>query len=101
KTVAINSIKLSALIDTGSDISLMCTDSYVKIGAPTLVKRQIKFRGVGSSENVTLGETHVDVRIDGCNFSMTFHIIPYVLLQHAMLIGTDFLNNAKLRIKKG
>lgn len=56
KTVAINSIKLSALIDTGSDISLIRADSYVRIGVPTLVKRQIKFRGVGSGKNVTLGE---------------------------------------------
>lgn len=40
KTVAINSVELSALIDTGSDISLMRVDSYVKIGAPELIKRK-------------------------------------------------------------
>lgn len=79
----------------------MRADSYVRIGVPTLVKRQIKFRGVGSGENVTLGETHVDVCIDGCNFGMTFHVVPDAFLQHAMLIGTDFLNNAELWIKEG
>lgn len=36
KIVAINTIELSTLIDTGSDISLMRADSYVKVGAPAL-----------------------------------------------------------------
>lgn len=101
KTVAINSVELSALIDTGSDISLMRADSYVKIGAPALLKRQIKFRGVGSSENITLGEACVSVCVDGCFFGVTFHVVPDALLQHAILIVTDFLNNVELQVKEG
>ncbi|XP_029178535.1 uncharacterized protein K02A2.6-like [Nylanderia fulva] len=101
KTVAINSVELSALIDTGSDISLMRADSYVKIGAPALIKRQMKFRGVGSDENVTLGEVYVSVCVDGCFFGVTFHVVPDALLQHAILIGTDFLNNVELQVKEG
>lgn len=79
----------------------MRADSYVKIGAPALIKRQIKFRGVGSGKNVTLGEMHVDVCIDGCIFGMAFHVVLNALLQHAILIRTNFLNNVELQIKEG
>lgn len=47
--------------------SLMRTDTYVKIGAPKLTERQMKFRGVGSGEITTLGGTRVNVSIDECS----------------------------------
>lgn len=61
KMIAIDGNEYSALIDTGSNISLIRVDCYsIKIDAPTLINKQIKFRGVGSSENITLGETCVN-----------------------------------------
>lgn len=31
---------------------------------------------------------------------VTFHVVPDALLQHAILIGTDFLNNVELQVKE-
>ena len=50
---------------------------------------------------MTLGETNVNVFVDNCLFNITFHVVPDVLLQHAILIGTDFLNNVELQVKEG
>jgi len=39
---------MEALIDTGSDISLMHAEQYVRIGAPKLGKKTIPFRAIGA-----------------------------------------------------
>jgi len=56
KEVSINNRKIEALIDIGSDICLMRADQNIRIGAPKLRKNKIQFRGIGSGDNVTLGE---------------------------------------------
>lgn len=48
-----------------------------------------------------LGKTHVNIHIDDCSFDITFHVVPDALLQCAMLIGTDFLNDVELQVKEG
>lgn len=40
----------------GSDLSLMRADQYIKLGSPKLERKVIKFRGIGSQNNTTLGE---------------------------------------------
>jgi len=39
KEVSISGQKMDALIDTGSDISLMRAEQYVRVGAPKLGKK--------------------------------------------------------------
>jgi len=57
KEASINDQKIEALIDTESDICLIylicLIDQYIRVGAPKLEKK-IRFRGVGSSDNVIL-----------------------------------------------
>ncbi|XP_025833572.1 uncharacterized protein LOC112905414 [Agrilus planipennis] len=51
KEIVVKDNKLTALIiDTGSDLTLMRTDEYVKIGSPTLSRNNIKFDGIGLLE---------------------------------------------------
>jgi len=47
---------LTALIDTGSDLSLVRESAYVLIDAPILCGEIIEFRGFESSSNKTLGK---------------------------------------------
>lgn len=44
KEVKMQNQNLTALIDTGSDLSLMRAEQYIRLGAPSLVKKEIKFR---------------------------------------------------------
>jgi predicted aspartyl protease len=41
KEVSINGQKIEALIDTGSDICLMCADQYIRVDASKLGKKMI------------------------------------------------------------
>ncbi|KAH0949446.1 hypothetical protein HN011_000297 [Eciton burchellii] len=56
---------MDALIDTGSDISLMRAEQYVRVGAPKLGKKTIRFRGIGD------------------------------LMKDELILGTDFLNTVQ------
>lgn len=55
KEIEMQNQKLTALIDTGSNLSLMSADQYIKLGSPKLERKEIKFRGIGSQNNTTLG----------------------------------------------
>ncbi|XP_076660236.1 uncharacterized protein LOC143363555 [Halictus rubicundus] len=77
KEVDIANSKIVALVDTGSDLTLMRADQYIKIGQPKLGNRVAKFRGIGCESNCTLGEFSTNVTID------------------------DFLDSVELNMKEG
>jgi len=56
KSVSIGNCKLIALIDMGSDICLVRASVYIRLGCPRLELKEIRFRGVGSANNSTMGE---------------------------------------------
>ncbi|KAJ8911976.1 hypothetical protein NQ315_003254 [Exocentrus adspersus] len=101
KEVSINNVQLTALVDTGSDLTLIRADEYVKLGSPRLIKSNVKFDGIGSSGNETIGEFVTNVTIDDVDFNMKFHVVSDTLLKYAVLIGTDFLNQVELHISAG
>jgi len=99
KDVVINGVKLSAIVDSGSDISLMCEERHKQIGSPTLGNRTI--RGAGSVENATLGDTRLKVCIDMEIYDIVIHVVRDGVIPHGLLIGSDFLNQVEVFIKKG
>ncbi|XP_043496431.1 uncharacterized protein LOC122520413 [Polistes fuscatus] len=101
KEVVINGQKIDALIDTGSDISLMRATQYIQIGSPRLKPNRIRFRGIGSEDNKTLGEFFAGIEIDGNQYTIEISVVPDTLMQHAVLIGTDFLDTVDINIRKG
>lgn len=101
KEVEINGHKMLALIDTGSDICLLRSDKYIKLGSPQLNLRQIRFHGIGSNDNVTLGEFNARLTIDGNTYSILVHVVSDALLNFELIVGTDFLNKIKMTIEAG
>jgi hypothetical protein len=101
KKVSINGFEITALIDTGSDLSLMRADKYIKIGAPTLQGNGIRFRGISSDSNTTLGAFRANICVDDNAFPIVINVVSDDLMRHELLIGTDFLNTIELTIKEG
>lgn len=56
KCILIDDTEFEALINTGSDISLMRADEYVKMGSPRFQMTNIHFSGVGFDEMTALDE---------------------------------------------
>ena len=101
KDVKIGNFELSALIDTGSELTLMRYNQYVKIGAPKLSRDIIEFHSIGSKRNFTLGKFPIDIIINGELYHITIHVVPNIAMQHSLLIGTDFLDTAEINTKRG
>ena len=79
----------------------MRTDQYVKIGAPKLSNRVVKFRGIGSESNNSLGEFTTEAVADNTSYLMAIHVVSDTLMQHALIVGTNLLNTVELNTKEG
>jgi len=101
KKVSINRHKVIAIIDTGSDINLMRTNQYVRIGAPELEKKTIRFRDVGAGYNAASGEFNTIVSLDERDYPMHIDIVSDTLMKHELLIGSDFLNSVRVTMNAG
>lgn len=101
KDIKISGYYINALIDSGSDISLIRASQYVKIGAPPLRRGEILFRGIGSSQSTTLGQFTETVIIDGEAYSILINVIPDNIMTCDLLIGADFLNGVNLSVREG
>lgn len=100
KDVFINTRRISAMIDTSSDMCLMRAECHGKLNAP-LRKNKIYFRGVGSNNNETLGEFDAEVRIDDDVYNIKIRIISDELMRYDFIIGADFLKTVDVIMKKG
>lgn len=89
------------LFDTGSDITVMQADEYIRIGAPRLENIVTPFRSVGTEENVTLGRFWAKLTVDGNSFRVSINVVSNDLLRSKLLIGRDFLDTIELNMKLG
>ncbi|XP_046596581.1 uncharacterized protein LOC124294616 [Neodiprion lecontei] len=102
KEVSIDDSKFVALVDTGSDLTFIRSDEYVRLGSPPLGNRRIEFAGVGSTGNETWGDFSKVINTDGHNLPVTLHVVSNkVLTNHGLLLGTDFLDQVEVRVKRG
>lgn len=99
KNILFNNRAMEALIDLGSDFSLIRVDEYIKLGSPKLRFNQLRFDGVGSNNNVTLGE--FQIVIDGYSYPICVQVISDTMLRHQLLIETNFLNMVDVNFTSG
>ena len=102
KEVSIDDYKITSLVDTGSDLTFMRSDVYARLGSPPLGGCRYKVKGFGSADNETWGEFTKVMTADGHEFSVTAHVVSSkVLGKHSLLLGTDFLDQIELQVKRG
>lgn len=85
-----------AVIDTGSNLSVVRKEQYVKLGSPNLTCREIVFRGIGAGNYKTIGQFNIEVKIDGECFTVSLSVVPNNLMRYDLLLGTDFLDRVNL-----
>lgn len=101
KTVTIMGEDINALIDTGSDLTLMCKDEYMRIGSPPLQPTKTRFEGWASPACTALGKFQTEIIIDGFHFQIRIHVYADKVSRHRFLIGSDFLESRNFRGKGG
>lgn len=98
KVVAIMGKDINVLIDTRSDLTLMCKDEYERIGSPPLQPTKARFEGWTS---IALGKFQMRVIIDGLHFPISIHVHTNKGSRHRFLIGSNFLESRNFRGKGG
>ncbi|GFU13998.1 RVP domain-containing protein [Trichonephila clavipes] len=88
---------VSALIDTGSTVSLIPEDVSTKmVDHSRLSKINTVLYGLGQTEVVTKGSFEYDFVLDKDQYSLTWHVVPTKQLNFEAIIGADILGQASL-----
>ncbi|GFV18532.1 RVP domain-containing protein [Trichonephila clavipes] len=88
---------VSALINTGSTVSLIREDVSTKIvDHSRLSKINTVLRGLGQTEVITKGSFEYDFVLDKDQYSLTWHLVPTKQISFEAIIGTDILRQASL-----
>jgi len=101
KVVLINNRPVTALIDTGSDISIMRASEYIATGPQKLEPSDVEFCGIGGCSATTLGELQTQITIDDNIYSILIRVVPDSILQYSLFIGADFLDKVEMNFKCG
>lgn len=100
KTLSVAGRRVEAMIDSGSDLHLVRSSFYIKLGAPPLKAEGIPFGSVGVNRGVTLGSFEADICVDGISLKLRIHIVPDDFISHDVLIGGELSNLVEVRLKK-
>ncbi|XP_076393341.1 uncharacterized protein LOC143265399 [Megachile rotundata] len=101
KEIFINDVRVKALIDTGSCVSLLREDVYKKIGIGNLHACTTKLTGFGKgNETLPLGYVQITIKIDSEEFPTTVYVVPIDSMNAEGVIGTDIINLAELTINQ-
>ncbi|GFX68716.1 RVP domain-containing protein [Trichonephila clavipes] len=90
-------VKITALIDSGSTVSLLRENIYTsrRIMDPTkLSKNKMLLTGIGEAQVTTIGSFEHEFKIDDENYSLTWHVVPTDKLKFEAVIGSDLLEQA-------
>ncbi|XP_015123892.1 uncharacterized protein LOC107045980 [Diachasma alloeum] len=99
KQVKILGKEVTAVLDSGSDLHLVRSSCYVRLGAPKLESKTIPFDGVGALNQRTLGRFKADIIIDDLTFKFNFDVVPDEFLGHDLLVGGELSDHAEVRVK--
>ena len=92
---------LEALIDTGSSATLIREDMCEGIIKPSeLSKDIVVLSGLGKYEVKTKGSFQRKIKLDGEEYSLTWHIVSSSRLEFQAVIGSDILEQASLFFDK-
>lgn len=94
--IKLSNFHINALVDTGANISVVCNKFLRKLFKnPHIYKsNRSAVTGVCNTSHAILGQTDLEVDVNGLKMPHTFHILEN--LPHAIILGQDFLeqNNA-------
>ncbi|XP_046141945.1 uncharacterized protein LOC123987838 [Osmia bicornis bicornis] len=98
KEIKINNITLNALIDTGSQLTIIRASSADKLNAPVLNKVDVTLSGLGKHTVSTLGYFSSVVNIDNSDFPCNIYVVPDNAIYLDVIVGRDILSQAEVKI---
>lgn len=90
-----------ALLDTGSDVTLIRSSVMKKIKNPLSIDKGIIISGLGQKAKMTICSLTIDMTINGHAFVVKCHVVPDSWLIEDILIGRDVLTSTRVLIENG
>ncbi|GFT98983.1 transposon Ty3-I Gag-Pol polyprotein [Trichonephila clavipes] len=101
KEIFFGKVKITALIDSGSTVSLLRENTSRRIMDPTkLSKNKMLLTGIGEAQVTTIVSFEHEFKIDDENYSLTWHVVPTDKLKFEAVIGSDLLEQASISFTK-
>ncbi|GFX54655.1 retrovirus-related Pol polyprotein from transposon 17.6 [Trichonephila clavipes] len=101
KEIFFGKVKITALIDSGSTVSLLRENTSRRIMDPTkLSKNKMLLTGIGEAQVTNIGSFEHKFKIDDENYSLTWHVVPTDKLKFEAVIGSDLLEQASISFTK-
>ncbi|GFT16685.1 transposon Tf2-6 polyprotein [Trichonephila clavipes] len=101
KEIFFGKVKITALIDSGSTVSLLRENTSRRIMHPTkLSKNKMFLTGIGEAQVTTIGSFEHEFKINDENYSLTWHVVPTDKLKFEAVIGSDLLEQASISFTK-
>ncbi|GFV00772.1 retrovirus-related Pol polyprotein from transposon 17.6 [Trichonephila clavipes] len=102
KEIFFGKVKITALIDSGSTVSLLRENTHTsrRIMDPTKLSNKMLLTGIGEAQVTTIGSYEHEFKIDDENYSLTWHVVPTDKLKFEAVIGSDLLEQASISFTK-
>ncbi|GFS61905.1 retrovirus-related Pol polyprotein from transposon 412 [Trichonephila clavipes] len=101
KEIFFGKVKITAIIDSGSTVSLLRENTSRRIMDPTKLSRnKMLLKGIGEAQVTTIGCFEHEFKIDDENYSLTWHVVPADKLKFEAVIGSDLLEQASINFTK-
>ncbi|XP_043862228.1 uncharacterized protein LOC122756476 [Drosophila santomea] len=101
KVVLLNATEVACLVDTGSDVSIVCQSLYNKLQSTVMQKCYSVLRGLGSAKTQRLVSFMGRVHVDGIEAIQNFVVIPYNHIENDVILGFDFASQFCVTLNDG
>ncbi|XP_071056956.1 uncharacterized protein [Onthophagus taurus] len=88
--------EVKALIDTGSDVNLIQSSVYLKIGQPTLQSEEVELLGLGTTKTRSFGSCTTCVKINGDEYKTKMLVVQDNALRVPVILGGVLLKEARV-----
>lgn len=89
------------MVDTGSDLSLLSYDIFIRLGCPQLNNDKRRLVGLKESELTTIGSITRQINVDNIAINVTFHVTRSNDLRYEAVLGNDILKKADISFAEG
>ncbi|XP_011059060.1 PREDICTED: uncharacterized protein LOC105148815 [Acromyrmex echinatior] len=97
KRITINDVRVNALIDPGSQITVMRKDIYDRMKLDKLRRNNIRLTGFGKNEVHSLGCVNIIIEVDADEYPWVVHV-PNKATKSSIIIDSDFLATTEMTI---
>ncbi|KAI4482003.1 hypothetical protein M0804_009022 [Polistes exclamans] len=99
--IRINDLLAYALLDTGSEVNIINSELYNKLGRPRLYETTRRLARFGNAITKPIGRCEVNIDIEGGRYKTDVFVVSQSDMRYEVLLGRELLKELDVRINKG